>query len=275
MRAEEVPSALILNPAEEDHWYLGSKKASMRFGATDLNPSGDWEPQKPQDEFQSIPGLETYGCVLFAIAKAYIALARFSGWAFLEDVAERFFGAFAGTKKGGTDFHYAGEVLRKVCGLVPQKVMPWTDEINTLEQFYDKDMAKGLLPLGKQFLAEWEPGNEWVWLPGAPLSPAQKQEKIQEALRRGPVCVTVDGSYRKKGKYYTKEVGKADTHCVWMMSHKGHGRIHDQYAPFIKELDTNYDHNAAKVYFLKKREVSGTSFWGQVWASFFRLWKAS
>lgn len=266
---------LKLSPPEPDEWTLGSGLASKRFGAVPLNPTGDWEPWKPADEHQSIPGFDTQGCANFGTLKAYITLAKFLGFEFPPDASERYTGAHAGTDERGTDPHLVAESMRKV-GLIDQKLMPWTDDIDTFEEYYDKRMAQSLVPIGRKLAENYELGHEWVIPFGSHYTPEQKQVRLQEALKRGPVCVSVDGSYRKKGKFYFKEPGTADTHWVEMLKHDGvHGGIHDQYAPFLKTLATNYDHDAAKVYFLKRKEPVGTGFWDRVFARFASLWKSS
>lgn len=272
---EVVHEGLILTPPDEDHWELGSGLASARFGGADLNPSGDWTLFKPQDEAQSRAGFDTEGCALFGTLKAWIVLASYLGFTdFTKDASERYTGVFAGTTRTGTDPHVVAEVTRTTAGLIPQSIMPWDTDVDTFEEYYNAQMAKSLLPLGSKLLDRYTFGHEWVIPFGSSLTPQEKQVRIQAALKRGTVCVSLDGNYQYHNGSLTKPVGGQDSHWVLMLKHDGtHGTIHDQYIPFVKTLDKNYDHQAAKVYFLqKKTETAPRSFWDIIWDNFSALW---
>lgn len=260
---------LLLAPPEPDHWLMGSGLASERFGGEEINSEGDWTEWRPSDEEQRKYGLETSGCANFATLKAWIVLGKFHKLdGFPRDLSERYTGSHAGTTRTGTDPHVVGEVTRKRVGAVPNEVMPWNEDVETFEEFYDLRTASSLLPLGSKLLDRFELGHEWVFPFGSNLTPAEKQKRIKEALKRGPVCVSVV-AWKKNGKVYTKKAGERDGHWVLMLKER---QIHDQYSPFIKNLDKNYDHNAAKVYFLKRKEDVTSSFWGTIWNNFKELW---
>jgi hypothetical protein len=267
----EPHTGLLLYPKEPDHWELGGGLASQRFGGGDLNPSGDWTPWKAQDEAQSELGFDTQGCAVFATLKAWVVLAKFYGFDdFPKDLAERYTGVFAGTTRTGTDPHVVAEVTRTLCGAVPQAVMPWY-QTDSFEAYYDKKMAESLLALGKELLDRFEFGHEWVFAWGSNYTPAEKADRLRAALKRGPVDVSVDGNYHydSKGRL-TKSVGYPDSHWVNLLKD---GTFHDQYDPFIKQLAPNYDHIAAKVYFLKRKEQTSKTFWDIVWDSFAKLFR--
>lgn len=274
MTKESVPAALQLNPPEEGYWYLGSGKATERFGG-DINPTGDWTPWKMPDEDQRKYGLETQNCTNYATLKAWLTLGKFHGFTdFLQDASERYTGVHTGTNSGGNDPHRVAEIIRTFCGMVPEASMPWWNEIKTWTEYYDKKHAQGLLPYGKKLLENFELGQESVFPWGANLTPKEKHLLLEKALKRGPVCVSVDGSYRKRGNLYTKPDGGPDTHWVQLLRQEGkRGVIHDQYAPFEKKLDTYYDHMYAKVYFLK-RKVKSESVWNKIVESFVSLFRA-
>lgn len=260
---------LILALPAFDEWVLGSGLASERFGGEEINPDGDWSKWTPSDEEQRKYGLETSGCAVFGTLKAWIILAKFHGLVgFPHDLSERYSGVHSGTTRNGTNPHNVGEITRKYAGAVPNAVMPWNEDINTWEEFYDRRMADSLLPLGKKLLDRYELGHEWVFPFGTSLTPTEKQERIKKALKRGPVCASVV-AWKKNGKLYTKKAGEKDGHWVLVLKH---GEIHDQYKPFIKRLDKNYDHNAAKVYFLKRKEDTTPNFWSLIWNNFKSLW---
>lgn len=270
----KLPNALILTPAEPDHWLLGSGLAGSRFGADDINPIGDWTPYKMQDEPQRRGGLETSGCVVFGSLKAWMMVAKLHGFIdFTRDASERYSGAFAGTTSNGTNPHTLAETTRNV-GIIPSEIMPWDDSITTVEEYYDRRMAESLLPLGKKLLDRFEFGHEWVFAFKSAHTQKQKVQLLREALRRGPVCVSVF-AWRKSGKYYVNT--KKDHHNHWVTALRFDGDrlvIHDQYDPFEKTLSADFEFSAAKVYFLKRREEKVRSFWSLIWDSFTRLWNS-
>lgn len=269
----KYPDALILRPPEEDEWILGSGLASERFGGDEILPSGDWTELKCADEDQRKYGYDSNGCANFATIKPYLMLAKLCKYDdFLKDASERYTGCHAGTSRIGTDPHIVAESIRKVAGLVPQEVMPWWEEVDTYEEFYNHKVASSLLPLGKKLLDRYEFGNEWVFPYGNRYTPKEKAELLRKALKRGTVAASVK-AWRKDGKYYTKNKGEKDNHWVTVLSLGKRAKIHDQYTPFVKELDVDYDFNAAKVYFLKRKEEKQRSFWSEIWDNFVELWK--
>lgn len=272
---EEIRDGLILLPPEEEHWILGSKKATVRFGGVELNQPGNWTPWQPRDEEQNMYGLETMNCTNYGTLKAWMVLAKFLGFTdFMQDSSERYTGVHTNTSPTGNDPHHVAEIIRLSCGLVPQEVMPWHADIDSWDEYYDERMADSLLPLGRKLLERFEFGHEWIFAWGNTLSPAAKAAKLKEALKHGPVCVSVR-AWKKKGRYYVKDVGTQDTHWTLLLRYDGDNAVvHDQYAPFIKTLAKDYDFNAAKVYFLKRRELNIVrTFWDSVLDNFTKLWK--
>lgn len=265
---------LLLNPKESDHWEVGSGLATERFGGVGLNPTGDWTPWRPPDEAQSRSGFDTDGCAVFGTLKAWIVLAKFYGFTdFPQDLSERYTGVMAGTTLTGTDPHVVAEVTRTTAGAVPQAVMPWTEDIDTYDEYYNKPMAQSLLPFGKELLNKFELGHEWVFPWGSTYTPEQKATLLTTALKRGTVCVSVDGNYEEDAQgNLTKPVGAQDSHWVLLLNQN---TIDDQYIPFVKTLAENYDHNSAKLYFMKRNTQASQNFWSGVWNNFANLWKPS
>jgi len=268
---------LRLSPIAQDHWYLGSSLASQTFGGEDINLSGDWSSWKARDEAQSLPFVfDTMACAVFGTLKAWIMLARFHGFTdFPLDLSERYSGVMCGVTPSGSDPHKNAEIIRKTAGAVPQAVMPWTPDLDTWNEFYDRAMARSLLPFGKKLLDRFELGHEWVFPFNSDLTPKEKQQLLKEALKRGTVCVSVL-AWRHKGDLYTKRDGEHDNHWVPALRFGGKKGtnlvIHDQYAdPYVKTLTEDYNHDAAKMYFLKRKAEGSRNFWSVVWDSFANL----
>lgn len=269
----EIKQGLILKPAEPGHWQVGSGLASQRFGGQDLNPSGDWTPYKAQDENQSKGSFDTDACAVFGTMKGWITLANFLGFEdFPKDVSERYSGVECGTTRYGTDPQEVAEITRTKAGVVPQEYMPWTDDIETWDEYYDIKMADSLLPYGAEYLDKFEFGHEWIFAWGSTYTPAQKAQMLKDALKRGTVCVSISGYYQFNNGRLTKPVGAQDGHWVQLLKQDTYGTIHDQYVPFLKELDANYDHNAAKLFFLQRKTPTKKNWYSFVADLFSKLW---
>jgi hypothetical protein len=265
---------IILSPLQPDHWVGGA--AQPVFGDDIINPGGDWTVYKSGDEAQSRTGFDTEGCALFHTGIAYIMLAKINGFTdFPKDVSERYMGVLANTTQAGTDIHLLAESIRNN-GLIPQEVLPWTEDTDTLAEFYSpKPMDASILSFGRKLVDRFVFGHAWVIPPGSSYTPAHKQDMLRNALTRGPVAVTISGYYRYKNEKLWKEDTDPDTHYVNLIRYEGSiPVIQDSYFPFEKELAKNYNFNAAKIYYLKRNTETIKNFWSSVWDSFAkRLWK--
>ena len=264
-----MKKGLVLKPAEPDHFLMGSGRATERFGdTTDLNPTGDWTPYKAQDEHQSNASFDTDCCWIFSTLKPYIMLANLQGFDdFPKDLAERFIAVMADAQSTGGNPWDAGEVFRKM-GCIIEQALPFTDSITTWEEWkHPVPMDSSFVSLAKALLNKYEIGHEWVFAWGNSYTPAQKTQMIADAAKRGPVSYSVDGNYRfNRKKQLTKPVGGQDTHWVThlTMNPDDSKTFHDQYDPFEVKVEKDYDHNAAILHFLKKKEVVNPTFWDNV-----------
>lgn len=259
---------LILNSGDVGQWTIGEEESVKRFGGS-LNSKGDWSEFYPPFEPQSREFFDTKSCAITHSGRAWVTLARFLGYRdFLPDSSERYGGVFGGTNQYGTDPHVYAEVVRTYAGLVPQEIMPWTDQM-TFDTYYDRVAARGSLPLGEKLSKMFEFGHEWVFPYNSRLTPEQKAAKLQEALTRGTVCVSVSGDYRKRGGKLYKNPGEIDTHWV---GYPKMGTIDDSYEPQTKKLVKNYDHDMAKVYYLKRKVTNDKDFFAMIWSLLAKLW---
>lgn len=243
---------LKLNPAKKHQWVMGSGKASRKLGnnAGELNPSGDWSKFDSTKELQAKNGLETMNCTNFGWLLALIALSKMKGYQlFPQNASERYSGIGTGTDYDGNDPWHVIETIATKLGAIHENVLPFSDDINSWDEYYhpkkDTPEFKALVTEGEKVLRAYEIEPEWVIPPGSNFTPAQKQARIRQALKRGPVCASVS-AWHKRGKVYVKE-GR-DNHWVWLIKPN---TARDQYSPFIKDLEDNYDHDAAIVVFMR------------------------
>lgn len=268
--------ALKLTEPAEDEWIAGQGKATARFGG-DLNPTADWTRHYPPVEDQRRYGFETMACTVFHTTRAWLALARFQGFQdFPQDIAERYSAIATGVEPDGHNPQIVAELTRRDYGMVDQKVLPWTPDRDTWDEFYSPKKGspdfKVFEAIGKELRDRFELGHEWVFPPGSSLSPEEKNARLMEYLKRGPVCVSVD-AWKMKGGSYSKPKGGPDNHWTSLIRYdRGHPIILDTYDPYTKRLAKDYDFGCAKVFFLKRKEPGAESFWSRLYENFRKLW---
>lgn len=240
---------LRARPPKKQHYVMGSGKMTARLGAEagEINPTGKWSKYAPtRKELQKRNGFETSNCTNFGTAKALIALAKFKGYEFPDDISERHTGVETGTTYTGNDPFHVIDVIAKKCGVVHDSLLPWTTEDSYETYYAPRPMTHDLRVAGQSVLRKTNIHYEWVFNNNSKISPQEKRELLKQALKRGTVCVSVR-AWEKKGDVYTKKVGAVDGHWVWLPELDV---ADDQYEPYVKRLEENYDFNMAIVYFM-------------------------
>lgn len=249
---------LKIGPLKSYHWVMGTGKATAKLGAGagEIKEDADWSKFDSAKELQKRNGFETMNCTNFATYLALIALASFKKYDYFpKNCSERYSGVGTGTTPDGND---PWEVIEKIAmelGAVNEEVLPFSENIHSWDEYYSPKRGtkefEALKNIGQQVLRKYEIEPEWAIPPGNSYSPAKKRGLLKEALKRGPVGVSVR-AWRKSGGVYVKKVGEADTHWVWLQKYEGDNPIiRDQYEPFIKKLDKNYDFGVAILYFMR------------------------
>jgi hypothetical protein len=245
------PGLIIRDPLPHA-WEMGSKKATKKLGADagELNPSGDWLSYVNENELQRRFLLETSNCTNYGTLKALIALATFKGYLYFpRNCSERYTGVCTGTSLDGNDPWHVIETIATKCGVIHEELLPWTNEDRWESYYSPKPMTTEFILEGQRILRKYDIEPEWVFHSRSSLSPEEKRAKIKEALKRGPVCVSVQAWSEKDGVYYKR--GR-DNHWVWLAKYDGENPvIHDQYEPFVKTLHPDYDFDVAIVYFMR------------------------
>lgn len=240
-------------PTQKDHWIVGSKKATKRFGAPELMPEGHgWKEHLPKKELQRRGSLETMACTVFGSANCWETLAKFYGYKdFPRDLAERYNAILSEITPEGGMPHKTCETFRQF-GALPEEVLPFSEDIRTWDYFYaPQPMTEELKTLGKELARKFVFGHEWVFNGQGTL--AQKQQKLKEALSRGTVAVSVH-AWKNDGKYYIKT--KDDNHWVQLVDYveREYWLIFDHYNPVMKKVAWDTDFYCAKLHFLRRRE---------------------
>lgn len=218
-----------------------------------VNSSGDWMPYLPDREPQKKNGVETFACTVYGTLSA-IEEAVYKATGSIVNYSDRYIANVA-KRSGildpnvGADPHKIAELIRTISGNIREDRAPWTDDIKTTGQYYALgDEIFQLLKEGPAWYDEWELNHKWVFTGG---TPQEKREKLQDALTKGTVCVSVDAWMKINGLYY-KPKGSIDNH--WVSLVQAHNtdpyKVFDSYDTFVKDLDPLYDFGMGKVYFL-------------------------
>ena len=229
---------------QNDHHILGSIDDMGEI----INPSGDWLLYLPEGEYQA-RNFETFGCTVWATLNALETLLSFK-FRIKVNFSDRFIYNLAQVVPPGADPHDIIEIIRKNGLKKEDLVYP-----ETLEEFAKpRPPSKEDLLEAKRFLDDYVINHKWVWNNNS--NPQTKKTLIQEALKKGTVCVSVVAWKERNGKYY-KEMGENDTHWTHLVNYFDFSKVNDSYpeseGDFIKDLENNYDFMRAKVYFLRKK----------------------
>jgi hypothetical protein len=225
------------------------------LGSTNLSeniilPSGDWTEFLPDREPQSKNGVETFACTVYGTESAIETQLRFYG--IKDNYSDRYVANVAKNigvlnPQGGANPHDIAEVIRSKSGNLSEETLPFSENIRTSDQYYSVD-TNAYIPEGVQWYKKWRVKHKWVFLSG---TPEEKRAKLQEALTKGTVCVSVYAWQNKKG-LYVKPQGATDNHWVQLVSAKDNEPyvVFDSYDSYVNTLDPNYDFGYAKVYFV-------------------------
>lgn len=262
---------LDLNPiVPGDHYVLGGYS-----GITDrsiLMPKGHgWGAYKPASELQNRYGLETMNCTVFGTHNALETLAKFHGFVdFPNDCSERYNGVMCATTPWGNDPHDVIETIRTVSGVIPEQLLPWTDDIDTWDEYYHpRPMDSTLKGIGQSILKRFKISHEWLFNG----SDSDKASKLINGLERGTVALTMY-AWRVNGTLYYKNPTDVDNHWLQLLDYKEkqYWILYDHYEEVEKKIAWNTDFNAAKVFYMENIEqTTPKTFFDKLWDSFTKL----
>lgn len=243
-------------PHKPEDWFLGSKKATKRFGPGELMPDGHgWEDHLPRKEMQRDNGVETMACTVYAPLNCLETLADYHGFDdFPSNCSERFNAILAGVSRNGNPPYTSAESIRR-SGVIPSERLPFDDSIDAFEKFYSpKPMRSEFLTEGLSILKKYVIGNEWVFNPFGLNFGKDKKELLKIALGRGTVAVSVY-AWRERDGLYFKERQWTDNHIVQLVDYREgrYWKVYDTYEKTLKKLEWEYPFENAILFFLDKR----------------------
>jgi len=247
-------------PTAPDHYFLGSKKLTERYGAVILMPGGHgWKQYLPAPEDQSNRYIEPEDCTIANALKAWETVANklkadgvLKDTDFPKNCSERFNAICANIgPEGGSPFTSANSIASN--GVIPENVLPFDDKIRTWDEFYHpKPMTDDFKKLAEDCTKYINLQREWVFNDvSGQITMSEKLEKIQAALERGVVCVSVYAWNDPVNGLYEKSLGQSDCHWTLMYDQDGVSKIFDTYAPYYK--DVFQDFQSAILYTMSRK----------------------
>src|SRR3990167_5724012 len=173
----------------------------------------DREPQRKE--------FDTFMCTIYAILTAIEqAIYRMTG--VKVNYADRYVGIVAKNrgvlKVGvGANPHDMLELIRKITGQLAEGKCPWTDDLDTPDKYFGiagQELAN-LMFDGYKWYDEWTLNHKWVFTSG---TPQEKRAKLQDALTKGEVVVSVVAWIFDSVKgFYIKPDGSTDGHLTGLV----------------------------------------------------------
>ena len=221
---------------KEEDYFLGSN-----LPLDVVNPSGDWQEFLPVYEPQASK-FETWGCTAWGTLNQIETYMKkeFGGE---YNYSDRFTYLLANISPPGATPTRAYEAIRKK-GVIPDTLLPYAE---TYEEFLQPNpMLTEFLKKGLEWHSKYKFNHEWIKNPNP--------DKIKEALKFSPVCVSVTAWVSENGVYVDK--GQRNTHwCLAFKVEDNKVHVFDSYDNAIKVLHPDHHTKFAKRIRIVKRAV--------------------
>ncbi len=231
---------------EKDHYILGV--SSLPFVINE--PTGNWGVDLPIKEYQSKPGLETYNCTGFNTLNQ-IEAYMFKVFGEKVNYSDRWVGIISGTSAelGGNDPQMVCEAIRK-CGLIPESMLPFSDEITSTGEYYSFKGAdeQACRAEAQKWLEKWEFYHEWVFSQGQASD--EKIHNMKVALKSSPLTMAVYAWAQDERGVFVK-LGY-ENHWTCLYAIEDFQKVFDSYDPTDKNVEQ--DINFCKRIYIKKKE---------------------
>jgi len=232
---------------------------------TILVPDRNWRTYIPEGERQQKNSIETNNCTSFGTHNALEALVRCVTGKRV-NFSDRYLGIRSGNTGSGNSPHKVIETLRKFAGTVPEKELPFTSNIKTIDDYYS-GVSFAHRVAGVKWLMQYEVQHEWV-LTGQETN---WQDALYDTLQFSPIGIAVQ-AWGRDGEYYVR-MGP-DTHwCVLVGADKGkYWLVADSYAPYFKKLEWDFGFMRAKRYSITPRKSRGIKFYSRIGAGLLAMY---
>lgn len=214
---------LTLNPKD---WRFGGISGATK---TVLREDGQYLDFLPTRELQH-NGFDSMACVSFSALNCLEMIHRVNGLPV--NYSDRFLAKMSGTTPQGNYLTMVAETIRRE-GLVIEDLWPFSfgSDIRTWEAFY-ADIPQEVRDRAKDWLTGWNYAWERVG-----------KNDLKDALRYGPVQVTVYAWPRPVNGLYTDGGNTKRNHAVALVGYKEgeYWTIFDHYDKTVKNLVWDYD----------------------------------
>src|SRR3990167_7965941 len=152
MKEETKKYGFILDEIKAEDYVLGGFEFAYGFP---LQGDGQWDAFLPVFEAQKQGSLETWNCTAYGTLNAIEILMK-RKFNVEENYSERYLGIAAGTKPPGNSPNKVAETLRKVSGVVNDRLLPFDVGVRTIRDYYSPDpLPSELLAIGRDWLREY------------------------------------------------------------------------------------------------------------------------
>ena len=219
---------------------LGTRETDYILGSSPVikkEINTNWKDWKPEHEIQAKRYFDTVSCVSYSatdvieylftwalnnnqISQADVKWLKDNGYFKngLINFSDRFVAILGETTKAGAYQYKVGDAIRKY-GLIPQDMLPTTDDIKSFEEYIGFEITQEMLDLGKEFIKRFPINYEWAFnidaLKYAPiqvcvsyadgegiLCPTTKVNHAIVAINATDDYIEVDDSYQRQFKKY-------------------------------------------------------------------------
>ena len=219
---------------------LGTRETDYILGSSPVikkEINTNWKDWKPEHEIQAKRYFDTVSCVSYSatdvieylftwalnnnqISQADVKWLKDNGYFKngLINFSDRFVAILGETTKAGAFQYKVGDAIRKY-GLIPQDMLPTTDDIKSFEEYIGFEITQEMLDLGKEFIKRFPINYEWAFnidaLKYAPiqvcvsyadgegiLCPTTKVNHAIVAINATDDYIEVDDSYQRQFKKY-------------------------------------------------------------------------
>ncbi len=245
MRHEPYPSNFIYPDIKPEHYRFGANNAGDI-----IRENGDFRDFVPL-EYEQRRNIESSACYKLASLNGIATIQEEEFGLPNQQYSPRFNDQENATPEGGDPLKFADSARED--GLIPEGMLPFSDEIDTWEKFnsFFGGNEKLCRVAGKQFSKKWKINNYIVFERWEPIE--VKYKKLREALKRSPVPMSVYAWIEKDG-IYVKPQGLSDTHlvlCVYL-DEQNRPYFWDTYEPHLKIGEPFYNSEFAMRWTVKK-----------------------
>lgn len=246
--------------------YPVIKETDYRFGSAQvvgeiIRPDSDWRPYLPPEELQRRNGIESSSCYIEASQHSLATILEEQFDLKDQNYSARFNFIFANPSPFGGDPLIGAQTFRDY-GLIPDSMLPFSDEIKSWEEFRsfkggDKNQC---LYFGKQWREKWEPKYDIAITREENIK--VKYQKLREVLKYCPPPVSVFGWAEDNG-IYVKPQNVGDNHLVELLyiDDQNCPYVWDTYPPFLKKLEPFYNFDFGMRWTITKKEIKKNWIW--------------